>query len=336
MTGTGADPRTAALWRFAIAITVFNLLGHTVFGFEQAFAHPVVALATSYALELLLESIEAWRLGREPRYRGGGVRGLIEFLLPAHITALAIGMLLYSNARLMPTVFATAVAIASKYLLRVPVQGRPRHFFNPSNLGITVTLLTFHWVGIAPPYMFTENLHDAGDWILPLFLVCAGSFLNGRFTKRLPLVVTWLAAFSLQAVVRTAAEGLPTVSALLPLTGMSVLLFTFYMVSDPSTTPSSPRRQVVFAASVAAVYGMLVALHVVFGMFFALSLVCAGRGAILAWSAYRLRQRATLPAAAAPLAPAGSPAPLGGRLEQPGAAPVLAPLAPNAGAGDGS
>ena len=39
--------------------------------------------------------------------------------------------------------------------------------------------------------------------------------------------------------------------------------------------------QVVFGASVAAVYGLLVTAHVVFGLFFALTIVTAARGALL-------------------------------------------------------
>ena len=289
------DLRLAALWRFAGAITLFNLLGHTVFGFEQAWAHPLVALATGYAVELILASLDAFRQGQKPRFLGVGFKGFVEFLLPTHITALAIGMLLYSNGRFMPVAYATAVAIASKYIFRVMVGGRPRHFLNPSNFGITVALLSFHWVGISPPYMFTENLHHGGDLILPLVLVSAGSFLNYRFTRKLPLILTWLAAFALQAVARSLIFGTPVAAALMPMTGMSLLLFTFYMVSDPSTTPSSTRGQMIFAASVAFTYSLLMSLHVVFTMFFALTLVCVGRGIAL-YAGERLGERASRPA----------------------------------------
>ena len=51
--------RLAGLRRFAVAITALNLLGHTVLGFEAAYAYPLVALATGYGTELLLEIVEA-------------------------------------------------------------------------------------------------------------------------------------------------------------------------------------------------------------------------------------------------------------------------------------
>ena len=53
------------------------------------------------------------------------------------------------------------------------------------------------------------------------------------------------------------------------MTGVAFLLFTFYMVTDPATTPSTPRGQIAFGAAVAAAYGLLMAFHVVFGLFFA-------------------------------------------------------------------
>ncbi|NES68702.1 MAG: enediyne biosynthesis protein UnbU, partial [Okeania sp. SIO2D1] len=147
--------RLAGLRRFAIAITFLNILGHTVLGFEQSWAQPLVALVTAYSVELLLETIDARINRQQPRFIGS-FSNLIDFLLSAHITALAVAMLLYANERLFPIAFATAVAISSKAIFRLP-EGK-RHFFNPSNFGITITLLLFPWVGIAPPYQFTENL----------------------------------------------------------------------------------------------------------------------------------------------------------------------------------
>jgi enediyne biosynthesis protein E5 len=68
-----------------------------------------------------------------------------------------------------------------------------RHYLNPSNFGITATLVLFHWVGIAPPYMFTENVRGPLDVILPLILVASGSLLNTLFTERIPLILVSVA-----------------------------------------------------------------------------------------------------------------------------------------------
>ena len=269
--------RLGGLRRFAIAITVLNVLGHTILGFEQSFAQPLLALATAYSCELFAEWIEARVDRRRPRFLEGW-RQTIDFLLPAHITGLAVAMLLYSGDSVLPTMFAAAVAIASKATVRVCVQGRMRHFLNPSNFGITITLLVFPWVGVAPPYQFTEGLGPAGSLVLPAILCITGTIINLRFTGRVPLILSWWAGFVIQATVRSVLLGTPLAGSLNPMTGVAFLLFSFYMISDPATTPFSARNQVLFGFSVAAVYGVLIWWHVAFHLFFALTAVAILRG----------------------------------------------------------
>src|SRR5512141_3238299 len=122
------DRRLSALRRFALAITVLNILGHTVLGFEQSWAHPIVAVGAAYATELLLELVDA-RVNRRRVRFAGSPRHFVDFLLSAHISGLAVSMLLYPNARLAPVVFAAVVAIGSKAILRVQVGSVRRHVF---------------------------------------------------------------------------------------------------------------------------------------------------------------------------------------------------------------
>jgi Na+-translocating ferredoxin:NAD+ oxidoreductase RnfD subunit len=277
---TDRADRLAGLRRFAIAITVLNVLGHAWFGFEQSFAQPIVALLAAYGTEFLLELIDAYAMCRAIRIKPNP-RSVIDFFLSAHISGLAIGMLLYANDRLWVIAFGAATAVASKVIFRFKSGDLHRHVFNPSNLGITVVLLSFPWVGIVPPYHFTENLGSVGTWILPCVIICSGSLLNGLFTKRLPLAVSWVIAYILQAVIRTQLLGTPLFAGLAPVTGIAFLLFTFYMVTDPATTPRAVKSQILFGASIAVTYSLLVYAHVVFGMFFALTFVCAIRGCYL-------------------------------------------------------
>jgi hypothetical protein len=269
--------RLGGLRRFAVAITVLNILGHAFFGFEQSWAQPILSLLTAYSCELFAEWVEARAERRRPRFLAGW-KEAVDFLLPAHITGLAVAMLLYSGDRVWPTMFAAAVAIASKATLRVAVQGRMRHFLNPSNFGITVTLLLFPWVSIAPPYHFTENLGRAGSLILPAIICVSGTVINLRFTGRLPLILGWWAGFVAQAAVRSAILGTPLLGALNPMTGVAFVLFSYYMISDPATTPFSAKSQALFGFAVAGVYGLLVWMHVSFGLFFALTSVATLRG----------------------------------------------------------
>jgi enediyne biosynthesis protein E5 len=305
--------RLGGLRRFAAAITILNILGHSWLGFEQSWIQPFAALAAAYSMEVWLELVECWLYKRRPRFMEGGIVPFIDFFLPAHITGLACSMLLYSNERIAPIALAAAMGIASKHLLTVSINGgAPRHFYNPSNLGITLTLLLFPWVGIAPPYHFTENLVSFGDWVLPGVIICTGTFLNTRFTKRLPLILAWVSTFILQAFVRHWVFGTSIGGALMPMSGVAFILYTFYMVTDPPTTPGTTRNQIFFGSSVAIVYGLLMVFHIVFGLFFALTLVSTVRGTYLyakQW-AYR-REIHALPAKEAVerlIAPAPQPA----------------------------
>lgn len=274
------DLRLPALRRFAAAITFLNVIGRAVLGFESSWAQLFAAAATGYAMELSLEWIDA-RAHRRRLAFAKGPSALVHFLLPAHISSMACSMLLYGNDQLLPFVFATAAAIASKAIFRVRVGDREKHFLNPSNTGIACTLLLFPWVGVAQPYQFTENVLGAWDWAIPGIIICLGTFLNARFTRRLPLIAGWLGGFAIQAALRSLWFHTPLLAALAPMTGMAFLLFTFYMVTDPSTTPHSAPRQVIFGAAVAAAYGVLQVFHVVFGLFFALFGVCIVRGLVL-------------------------------------------------------
>ncbi len=268
--------RLAALRRFAITITLLNVVGHLFLGFEQSWAQPLVTLATAYSMEIVLELIDA-RVNHRSIAFTGGPGNLIDFLLPAHISALSIAMLLWGNDQLLPFAFAAAIATGSKAILRVPVGKGIRHFLNPSNLGITITLILLPWIGFAPPYEFTENLSGVGYWILPGLIIVLGTLVN-RLTGRLPLIAGWLGGFALQAFARSALFGTPVVAVLLPMTGVMFVIYTFYMVTDPGTTPSGSRTQLVFGAAVAAVYALLVLLHIVAAIFIALTIVCALRG----------------------------------------------------------
>lgn len=328
------------LRRFAIAITVFNVLGHLWFGFEQSYAQPLASLATAYVTQLLLDALQAWAQRRRPGFTKS-FGALVNSLLSAHISGLACAMLLYANEHIWVVCFTSAVAITSKTLFRMPVgsakgawplllfqlvlflfllqsgeatshwlpiasqwvpafrlgvlavvlvlialfpPGLPtRHYLNPSNFGIAVTLLLFPWVGIAAPYHFSENLNAIGAWVLPLVIVCTGSLLNTWYTRRIPLILAWVGTFALQAIVSSlilwyTTGHCPIAARLSAMTGVAFVLFTFYMVTDPATTPERPRAQVAFGASVALVYSLLVMSHTVFGLFVALVIVCLGRG----------------------------------------------------------
>jgi hypothetical protein len=103
-------------------------------------------------------------------------------------------------------------------------------------------------------------------------------------------VLAWVLGFAAQGLIRVHYMNagvtdpdylVPWHVPLMPMTSAAFIVFTLYMVPDPATTPINPWRQVLFGIAVAAVYGVLQEMKIVFGLFFALVAVCAVRGGSL-------------------------------------------------------
>lgn len=287
------DPRYIALRNFAISISVFNIFGYTLLGFEQPWIWPIFAVLVGYTAEITFEVISAWANRRSPRFMGNGVRGMYEFLLPAHITSIAVNMLVYANNQFWPIAFGVVVGVGAKHVLQAPIGGRMRHYMNPSNFGILAVLVCFNqWVSLAPPYEFTENANTFFRVMIPLVIATAGTVINAILTKRTSLIVGWMGGFAIQAFVRHWIWNVALYSALGPMTGVAFVLYTNYMITDPGTTPSKARQQFMFGAGVATVYGILMEFNVVYTMFFATAVVCGIRG-VGWWIAYARTKRRT-------------------------------------------
>ena len=299
--------RLFALWYFTTLMTVWNVLGHTVLGFEQSWATPLTAVATAIGVSMLFDWADARIKNREVRF-AGSLGNFLNFLPACLIPGFATGMLLYPNQRLWPIIFAVVLGIGSKLIFRAPVaNGHTQHIFNPSNFGVGATLLLLPDVGFAPPYHFTENITGLWDWVLPLIVLASGIIIHALFTGRLPLVGAWIVGFMLQGVIRAKLFGTPFFVPLMPMTSAAFIIFTLYMIPDPATTPLKPIRQALFGFSVAMVYGSIQMAHLVFGLFFALLIVCAIRGLSLHVGAlWRKFQRSPVGAELIPTSPLDS------------------------------
>lgn len=281
-----AVARRTALFRFALSITALTVIGHVFLGFEQAPAVPILTVLVSYGTSIILETVDA-KLRSQPAEYAKEREGMFHFLLPAHIAALACAMLLYSSS-IYPYLFAGAVAASSKYIFRININGRPKHFLNPSNFGIALTLLLMPLVGFAPPYQFLNNTDTLADWLVPAVILAAGTMLNAKLTNKMPLIFAWVGGYVLQAVLRTVFFDDNLTATLGMMTGVAFILYTNYMITDPGTTPHRVPNQILFGLSVGLIYGLLVVTGISYAIFFALILVCAIRGFYL-WIHERTR-----------------------------------------------
>jgi Na+-translocating ferredoxin:NAD+ oxidoreductase RnfD subunit len=148
-------------------------------------------------------------------------------------------------------------------------------------------------VGLAPPYQFTADVGLWAGYTLPLVIFFLGLTIHLLWTNRWNVILAWFVGFAIQGIVRglmgwwssgAVFEKLPGALQvpLLPYTGTAFMLFSFFMIPDPATTPSRIRDQWAFGGAIAAIYGILQQNGIVYGFFWGLIITCAVRGVWLA------------------------------------------------------
>jgi Na+-transporting NADH:ubiquinone oxidoreductase subunit NqrB len=156
----------------------------------------------------------------------------------ALISGLSLCLLLRTNHAELAVV-AAVVTIAGKFLIRV----HGKHIFNPTNGGIVAMLLLTNQVWVSP-----------GQWgaaaLFAFLMACAGSLVVNR-AARADVTCAFLAFYCALLFGRSLYLGEPLPIPLHRLESGALLLFTFFMISDPKTTPDSRAGRVVFAAMVA-------------------------------------------------------------------------------------
>lgn len=234
------DPRVM----LATALTLWTTLGQTVYFFNRDLRDLGAAIGTACAFDLLLGII----LFRQ-----------IALPLSAYITGLSIGLLLESNDWRVYVVAATW-GILSKYLLR----DSKRHFFNPSNFGIVMSLWLCHGVAsIAPGSQW------GADYRIALVILALGLLMMRR-VNRLDLALAWLGGYVFMGLVRMALGQGGLVFVLGPMTGAEFALFTFSMMPDPKSSPPTRNGRVVWGISIAIMDGILRYFEIRYSPFYAL------------------------------------------------------------------
>jgi Na+-transporting NADH:ubiquinone oxidoreductase subunit NqrB len=160
-------------------------------------------------------------------------------LRSALITGLSLSLLLRADAAWLPAA-AGVIAIASKFVLRLD----GRHVWNPAGFAIVVLLFTSSEVWISPGQWGT------GVWLASLLAFFA--ILVLRAAQRLDMALFFLGSHAALLVARAVWLGDPMAIPLHQLQSGSLLIFAFFMISDPKTSPDSRLGRFMFALSVAA------------------------------------------------------------------------------------
>ena len=220
------DPR-----HFQIAV-LSALLLWGVFGLDLEIRAgiAVVVLATALAVQWL-----GTRLARLPRFDARS----------ALISALSLTLLLRTHSVALAAL-AALLAIGSKFAIRLPAgDGSPggKHVFNPTNFAIVALLLGTDRAWVSP-----------GQWgsaAVAAFAVACLGFLVVRRAERSDVTWAFLAAYGAVVFGRAFWLGDPLAIPLHQVANGAFLIFAFFMISDPKTTPDSRAGRVLFACLVA-------------------------------------------------------------------------------------
>jgi hypothetical protein len=247
------DPRLP----FAALLLSFAVAGTLWLGFNRSPAQIAITVGSACVLDAALH----WLL------RG---RRLL-FPLSAFISSLSLALLLnygHDHLLMLLPVFLT---VGSKYVFTF----RGRHVINPSLFGVVGTLVfAGDLITASPAYQWD------GTGLVSLFMVAAAASLFLFKVGRAWLVGSFLFFYVLQTALRAwlTRHHIPMDMLFVgTLTSPPFFLFTFFMMTDPATSPSSRKGQVFVAALIAGIDLAWHAKLVLFTFFYAAGMVQTGR-----------------------------------------------------------
>lgn len=172
----------------------------------------------------------------------------LSFLLGTHhfdvrsslISAFSISLLLRSN-ELWIYPLAALLAVGSKAFLT----DRGKHIFNPAAFAIVTLLVVLPetvWVSIGQ--------WGSTSWLAGL-LVCLGALVLSR-ARSADVALFFLGSWALLTFGRAFWLGDPLAIPLHQMQSGALLIFTFFMISDPVTAPAHRTARLVFALAVAS------------------------------------------------------------------------------------
>jgi len=219
--GVLRDPRLAQM---AVLGTILAV-GAALYDFALDPRQVVLTFATALLVQFLSDRIA----GRPAlNYRS------------ALITALSLALLLRADS-LWAHPAAAAAAIGSKSLIRV----RGKHLFNPSCFGVVFALAAIPGVWVSPG-QWGDGIAVAG-WI-----AVAGTMVVSR-AARTDISTGFMACYGGATLARVLWLGQRLAVASHRMASGALLLFAFFMISDPRTAPDDRRGRLAHSALVAAI-----------------------------------------------------------------------------------
>ncbi|HEX2048622.1 MAG TPA: RnfABCDGE type electron transport complex subunit D [Acidimicrobiales bacterium] len=248
------DPRL----KLSAVVMTLHVLGQTLLDFKVSVAQILISMAVCG----LIEGVVTFRN-----------TGMLVWPASGILTGSSIALILRASGTVHGDywslngiqffILAGVVSLLSKHLIRPT----GRHLFNPSNVGIVWCLLV-----VGPNHVFAQYLWWGPSilgQVLSYAVILFGAFWILRAVKMIPMALSFMVTFSV--LIGLFALGGREFIAIWhegPIGGMEywvnvalsaeVLVFVFFMISDPQTAPKAPEARVVYGAAVALVAAALI------------------------------------------------------------------------------
>jgi Na+-translocating ferredoxin:NAD+ oxidoreductase RnfD subunit len=229
---TAPDPRYFQV----IFQAIFLLYGLIYLHWQADWLHYALSIFGCLLFSYATESVRQKRL---PPFWGKA--GFNRWGFSVLISAMSLCLLLKTNDWTV-SLLAAFLTVASKSVFRY----RQKHIFNPSTFGIVATLLLTEGAWLSPAQWGSNT-------VIFFFVATLGTIVVTRVQKldvSLAFLLTYVGLLYWRQV---GYLGWPTDHFIHAISTGSLLLFSFFMISDPKTAPDHPFARIVWAVLIAAV-----------------------------------------------------------------------------------
>jgi Na+-translocating ferredoxin:NAD+ oxidoreductase RnfD subunit len=250
-----SDPRL----HLAAVIISLQIIGQAAFHFRVSIAQILLAIATCAVIEIAITARrqKVWMWPASALLTGNGVAFILRVPGTRHGDWWSLhGWWIF--------VATAAVSLLSKYV----ITWRGGHIFNPSNIGLVLCFLVLGKTRAEPLDFWWGPM---SWWLgLALAIIVAGGFLILTRLKLLVVAVGFWLSFAVGIAVlcatghsMTARWHLGPIAGFhfwqVLLTSPEVLVFLFYMITDPKTAPAGRRPRLVYAVAIGLLSAVLIA-----------------------------------------------------------------------------
>jgi hypothetical protein len=243
----------------AAVIVSLQVLGQVAFDFRLSIAQILIAVGTCGVLEV---GIAFWRehvimWPASALLTGNGVAFILRVQGTEHGD--------WWSTRGWWTFAATAaVSLLSKYVIRL----HGEHIFNPSNIGLVLCFLILGKSRVEPLDFWWGPM---SAWmVVALVIIVGGGLAILARLKLLPVAIGFWVAFAAGiGALALSGHAMTARWHLGPITGFhfwwvlvtspEILVFLFFMITDPKTIPQETRPRVAYAVAIGLLAALLVA-----------------------------------------------------------------------------